>query len=162
MSSTTRTEAPPRRTGEIVAACIGLVLSGLFLGGFAVVVNGADEQAFLADIYPAMTSAGIEVANPRAPAHAAQGDEAYRAARTLAGWFGFTLLGVLATNAVGIFLARRRPRRRIAGWWFLAAGLVCLIGSQLILYPVAFLFFLAAGMFAVRKIPQPESIGAPE
>ncbi|NEE04756.1 hypothetical protein [Phytoactinopolyspora halotolerans] len=162
MSDTTRTEAPPRRTGEIVLAVVGMVVSGLFLGGFAVVINGVDERVFLAEVYPAMTSAGIAVAEPGDPAHAAQGNDAYQAARTLAGWFGFTLLAVLATNAVGIFLARRRPWRGIAGWWFLAAGLFCLIGSQLVLYPVAFLFFLAAGLFAVRKIPPPEPMGAPE
>ena len=37
---------------------------------------------------------------------------------------------------------------------FLAAGAVCLLGSQLILYPVAFLFFAAAALFVLRPLPE--------
>ena len=36
--------------------------------------------------------------------------------------------------------------------WALAAGLACLLGSQLILFPVAFVFFVAAGLFALRPV----------
>ena len=64
---------------------------------------------------------------------AGPGAAALTLGKTLAAWLG----------------APRRP-----AWWLLAAGLVCLLGSQLVLYPVAFLFLLAAAVIAVR--PRPE------
>ncbi|WP_454041494.1 hypothetical protein [Cellulosimicrobium sp. Marseille-Q8652] len=144
---TSTERATVRRTGEVVLAALGLALSVLFLGGFAGVVNGVDEQAFLRDVHPALTSAGIAVAEA----------DAYDAARTLAAWFGLTLVAVLATAVPGILVARSRPRRRAAaGLLLLAAGLVCLVGSQLILYPVAFCFFAAAALFVVRQVPPEE------
>jgi hypothetical protein len=146
---TSTERAAVRRTWEIVLAGLGLALSLLFLGGFAGVVNGVDEQAFLRDVHPAMTDAGIAVAEA----------DAYEAARTLAAWFGFTLVAVLATAVPGIVLARSRPRGRAAGVLFLVAGLVCLVGSQLILYPVAFLFLAAAALFVVRQVPREEPRG---
>jgi hypothetical protein len=130
-----------RRTAETCLAVAGMVASAVFLGGFALVMNRTDEGTFLDELYPAMTDAGITVAST----------DAYDAARTLAAWFGFTLVVVLLVSAVGIYVARRRPARRTTGWWFLAAGLVCLFGSQLVLYPIAFLFFVAAGLFALRR-----------
>lgn len=150
---TSTERAAVRRTGEIVLAGLGIALSLLFLGGFAGVVNGVDEQAFLRDVHPAMTDAGISVAEA----------DAYEAARTLAAWFGFTLVAVLATAVPGILLARSRPRRRAAGLLFLGAGLACLVGSQLILYPVAFCFFAAAALFVVRQVPpeEPRETGRP-
>ena len=78
--------------------------------------------------------------------------EAHELARTLAAWFSVTLIAVLLLSAIGWFMARRRPWRRTAGWWILAAGLACLLGSQLILFPVAFIFFVAAGVFALRPV----------
>src|SRR5699024_6648486 len=51
-----------------------------------------------------------------------------------------------------LFLARPRPWRRGAGWGAAAAGLACLLGSQLIVSPAAFLFFVAAGFFALRPV----------
>src|SRR5699024_11626996 len=78
--------------------------------------------------------------------------EAYQLGRTLAAWFGVTLIVLLLLSVIGLFFTRRRPWRRSSGWWFLAAGLVCLLGSQLILFPVAFVCFVAAGCFALRPI----------
>ncbi|SKC38587.1 hypothetical protein [Krasilnikoviella flava] len=141
-----RADAVPtiRRTAETWLAVVGMVASAVFLGGFALVMNRTDEQAFLDTLYPAMTDAGVAVASA----------DAYDAARTLAAWFGLTLVVVLLVSAAGIYVARRRPVRRSTGWWFLGAGLVCLFGSQLVLYPIAFLFFVAAGLFALRR-PDP-------
>ncbi|MCK9794747.1 hypothetical protein M1843_13420 [Isoptericola sp. 4D.3] len=130
-----------RRTAETCLAVAGMVASAIFLGGYALVLNRVDEQTFLDDLYPAMADAGIAVASA----------DAYDAARTLAAWFGLTLVAVLLVAAAGIYVAHRRPARRTTGWWFLAAGLACLFGSQLVLYPIAFLFFLSAGLFALRK-----------
>ncbi|PFG44286.1 hypothetical protein ATJ88_3008 [Isoptericola jiangsuensis] len=142
-------DRPPRRTVEVWSAAAGMVLTTVLAGGFALVVNAVDEQTFADSLLPALRETGT-VADGVAL------DAAFTGARTLAAWFGFTVVTVLLLGAIGIFLARRRPRRRGTGWWFLAAGLVCLVGSQLVLYPVAFLFFVSAGLFALRK-PDPGS-----
>jgi hypothetical protein len=144
--ATTADEAarPVRRTVEVWSAAVGMVLTTVLAGGFALVVNRTDEQTFADALLPAMRGAGM-VADTVAL------EDAFTGARTLAAWFGFTVVVVLLLGTIGIFLARRRPRRRSTGWWFLAAGLVCLVGSQLVLYPVAFLFFVSAGLFALRK-----------
>ncbi|WP_129787994.1 hypothetical protein [Promicromonospora panici] len=149
--------APPpalRRTAEVWLAGAGMVLSALFLGAFTLVVNRLDEGEFTANLYPEMQRIGLDLAAGGAAA------DAYDAARTLAAWFGVTLMVVLLLGATGVFVARRRPGRRTTGWFFAAAGLVCLVGSQLILYPVAFLFFVSAGMFALRRPGERPDLGS--
>lgn len=132
------------RRAEVWAAGIGMALSTLFLGGFTLVMNTFDEASFsdsgLGDLLG--LGEGVSAA------------EAYQLAATLGSWFGFTLLAVLLLGAIGTIATRRRPQLRRHGWWFAAAGLVCLLGSQLILYPVAFAFFVCAGLFALRPVEQ--------
>jgi hypothetical protein len=143
-------DAPPiRRTLEVWVAVAGMVVTTVLAGGYALVLNRTDKDTFADSLLPTMRDAGIVPDDIGL-------DVAYTGARTLAAWFGMTVVVVLLLCAVGIFIARRRPRRRTTGWWFLAAGLVCLLGSQLVLYPVAFLFFVSAGLFALRK-PDPGS-----
>jgi len=143
--------APVHRTAETWLAVAGMVGSTVFLGGFALVMNRTDEATFFDRLYPAMTDAGVSVASA----------DAWAAARTLAAWFGLTLVVVLLVAAAGIYVAHRRPARRSTGWWFVAAGLACLLGSQLVLYPVAFCFFASAGLFAVRRPSTTETRSAP-
>ncbi len=142
-----RREAPAvRRRAETWLVVAGMVASTVLLGGFAVVMNRVDEAEFLESLYPELRGAGVDLAQ----------DQVYEAARTLGAWFGVTLVAVLLLAAVGVYAAGRRPARRATGWWFVAAGLVCLLGSQLLLYPVAFCFFLAAGLFVLRRPDQPD------
>jgi hypothetical protein len=122
-----------------------MALSTVFLGAFTLVMNRLDEEEFATTLHPEMQRTGMDLT-----ASGVAGDP-YDAARTLAAWFGFTLMAVLLVGITGIFVARRRPRRRSTGWFFAIAGLVCLVGSQLVLYPVAFLFFVSAGLFALRR-----------
>lgn len=129
------------RTAEQVLAMLGMVASAVLLGGFTLVMNGLDEASF--------TASGVSDLLGLAEVGAA---DAYHAASTLAAWFGFTLMAVLLLAAVGLMAARSRPWRRRTGWWFVVAGLACLFGSQLIAYPVAFIFFLTAGLFALRPV----------
>ena len=138
------TVPPPsiRRTVELWLTGVGAVLATLFLGGFALVVNRLDEVAFAEVVQPVLLS-GADQLSPA---------EAFEAGRTLSAWFGLTLLLVLVLAAVAVLLTRSRPWRRTPGWWLLAAGAVCLWGSQLIAYPIAFFFFLGAGLFAARPV----------
>lgn len=143
-----------RRRAETWVATAGLVLSTVLLGGFTVVMNRVDETAFYARLHPEMQGIGLDLTAAAVPGGA------FEAARTLAAWFGLTLMVVLALGATGIFAAGRRRGRRAATWIFTVTGLVCLLGSQLILYPVAFLFFLSAGMTALRTSPRRPSHGS--
>jgi len=136
-------EAHPlvRRTAEIWCAAIGMAAATVLMGGFTLVLNSLDAASFAASGLGEQL--GLDAADPA---------RAYELASTLAAWFGFSLIGVLLLGAAGILGARHRPWRRSTGWWFFAAGLVCLLGSQLILYPVAFAFFVSAGLFALRPL----------
>ncbi|WP_157975751.1 hypothetical protein [Brachybacterium sp. YJGR34] len=141
-----RPAKPPRRRrrAELILVALGLLLSILSMGGFTLVMNEIDTATFEEVVMPALVGGSAEVS-------VAQAEEM---ARTLAAWFGVSLVVMLLLSAAGIATARSRPHRRTAGWWFLAAGLVCLLGSQLILFPIAFLFFLAAGLFVLRPTPE--------
>ncbi|WP_156250122.1 hypothetical protein [Pseudactinotalea terrae] len=132
---------PVRRTAEQVVSVLAMVAATSFLGGFTAVMNGLEEATFAESGLPAML--GLQELSSA---------DSYHLASTLAAWFGFTLIAVLLLSAAGLLTLRRRPRRRDTGWWFLAAGLVCLFGSQLILYPVAFIFFVSAGLLALRPV----------
>lgn len=140
-------EAPRfRRLPERWIAGIGLGIAAVLQGGFTLAVTRSDDAAVRDVLLPALGASGIELSDADATAML----------ETLAAWFGLSLIVMALLCAVGFFIAARRPVRRSTGWWFLAAGLVCLFGTQLLLYPVAFLFFLAAGLFAVRS-PQQRS-----
>ena len=139
------TTGPPqiRRTAEQWLVGIGMAVSFVAMGGFVLAMNRIDDVTFEQVVMPALVGAeaGVPVV------------EARLLADTLAAWFGVTLVAVLLLSVIALFLARRRPWRRGAGWWAAAAGLACLLGSQLILFPVALLFFVAAGFFALRPVP---------
>lgn len=134
----------PRRVAELVLAALGILLSLLSMGGFTLVMNAISLSDFEVVIMPALLGGSADMTV----------DSAYEMARTLAAWFGVSVVVVLLLSAAGIALTRSRPHRRTAGWWFLAAGLVCLLGSQLLLFPIAFLFFASAGLFALRPLPE--------
>lgn len=131
-------ERPFRRRLEIVLAAIGLGASAVLQGGFALVITRSDENTLRESLLPVLGGAGLDIA------------DADETLNTLAAWFGFSLILVALLTVIGIFFARTHPRRRSTGWWFLAAGVFCLFGTQMLLYPVAFFFFLTAALFAVR------------
>jgi len=138
--------APFRRRIELIIAGIGLAASAVLQGGFAYVIIRSDGETLQTTVLPALREAGIEVSDADAPV----------ALNTLAAWFGFSFILVALLCAIGFFFALHRPRRRSTLWWFVGAGVACLLGTQLVLYPVAFLFFLSAALFAVRT-PTPRS-----
>lgn len=139
----TAPQPPPQvsRRIELWLLGMGLVLAVIALGGFTMVMNQIDAATFERVVRPALLPGATELSAA----------DAFEAGRTLGAWFGFTLIAVLLLGAAGFFVAIRRPWRKRAGWWVLAAGLACLLGSQLILYPIAFFFFVSAGIFALRR-----------
>lgn len=136
-----------RRPFEMVLAGLGMAAALLTHGGFTLVMNRIDQSTFEAVVMPSLVgeSSGLT------------GEEARVLGDTLAAWLGVSLVVLLLLSVAGIAHTSSRPSRRTPGWWFLAAGAVCLLGSQLILYPVAFLFFAAAALYAVRPLPERSS-----
>lgn len=133
-----------RRRVEMVLVGLGMTAALIAQGGYTLVMNRIDQATFEEVVMPSLIgeSSGLS------------GAEARVIGDTLAAWFGVSLIVLLLLATIGIAHTRARPSRRTPGWWFLAAGLVCLLGSQLILYPVAFLFFAAAALFVLRPLPE--------
>lgn len=141
----TRTRARrPRRTAELVLLGIGLLVALVTMGGYTLVTNQLDQAGFIEIVAPVLLGEDS----------AADPAQTYEAGRTLAAWFGASLVVMLLLSAIGIAHLRSRPHRRTPGWWFLAVGLICLLGSQLVLFPVAFVFFVVAGLFALRPLSE--------
>ncbi|WP_109210134.1 MULTISPECIES: hypothetical protein [Microbacterium] len=141
-----KAQAPFRRRAEVTIASIGLAGAAVLQGGFALLITRSDDETLRTGVVPALRDNGVEISDADADV----------ALNTLAAWFGYSLVLVALLWAVGLFFAHHRPRRRSTGRWFVGAGLACLVGTQLLLYPVAFFFFVAAALFAVRK-PLPRS-----
>ena len=94
---------------------IGMVLALVFMGGFSLAINQMTAEAALAQF------------------------------QTLGAWFGFTLLALLILVSVATMLVRYRNYRKQSCAIYFLTGVVTLIGSQMIAFPIAFCFFLAAG-----------------
>lgn len=133
-----------RRTAEHVLLGAGLLAALVIMGGYTVVINQMDQTTFTEIVAPALIGADAGLS----------AEEAYQMGRTLAAWFGVSLVVMLLLSAAGIAHARLRPHRRTPTWWFLATGVICLLGSQLILFPIAFVFFLVAGLYALRPLSE--------
>jgi len=137
---------PPRvsRTIEQWTVWIGMALSTVAMGGFALVMNEVDAATFEKVIMPTLLDINAQIPL----------EEAFEAGRALGAWFALTLIVVLLLSAGALWRTRARPERRSCGWWYLAAGLACLLGSQLMLYPIAFIYFVGAGLCALRPVPE--------
>lgn len=126
---------------EATIGLIGAILVLIFLGGFAVTmfrVNMGDFQTVIAPIF--------EGAIP--DIHSAAGFESMK---TLGAWFSVTAFLTLILTALGNFFVsgNKFPKRAAAA--YVGSGLVVLLGSQLIAYPLAFIFFVAAAFSLLRK-----------
>ncbi|ASH55326.1 DUF4064 domain-containing protein [Listeria monocytogenes] len=142
-----------KRTGEIVLAIIGLVLSLLAQAFIAIIgllmISGSKGKegltTFYNNYYKTMTEWEIpkkEVPDP---------DRVLDFVQTLS-WTALT--GGLITLALGIFgiyyiLKNKKPV--FAGYLFLAAGVVSLLSTALISFIPALLFIVAAILCFVRK-----------
>jgi hypothetical protein len=138
---TDRSVGPMRRVVELSICTAGMVLSLLFLGGFALVVNRTGQADLESSLVPALF-----------PDSSLSGAQLYEITATLGAWFAVTLVVTLLLGAVAIFFIRRHPTRRRNAWWLVGAGLACLVGSQLIAFPIAFVFFAGAAVLALRPV----------
>ncbi|WP_390410200.1 DUF4064 domain-containing protein [Lacticaseibacillus jixiensis] len=129
------------RKWERIIGLIGMILVTGLLGGFSATVNlmkPAQYEKILAPMF-ASSLQGVS---------AKQGLLMFK---TLGAWFGYTVIIVLTLGVIANLLLRHHKRVRLAGGLYLIAGVVTLLGSQLIAYPLAFIFFVVAVLCFMRK-----------
>ncbi|EAE7958498.1 DUF4064 domain-containing protein [Listeria monocytogenes] len=142
-----------KRTGEIVLAIIGLVLSLLAQAFIAIIgllmISGSKGKegltTFYNNYYKTMTEWEIpkkEVPDP---------DRVLDFVQTLS-WTALTGgLITLALGNFGIYYIFKNKKPVFAGYLFLAAGVVSLLSTALISFIPALLFIVAAILCFVRK-----------
>ena len=121
---------------------LGIIGAGLVLvlmGGFALTIMNISFDQFVEVIAPAFQDSVVNVAS----------EEGFETVRTLAAWFAVTAFVTLALVALANLLMNRYPNR--AAVCYFVTGLVVLFGSQLIAYPLAFIFFVVAALALLRK-----------
>lgn len=126
---------------ESTIGLVGSVLVVILLGGFSVTILRVDIQEFQTIIAPVFEGAMPDI-------HSKTGFENMK---TLGAWFGITTFLTLILSALGNFFISANKAPKKATLLYIAAGLVVLIGSQLIAYPLAFIFFVAASFSLLRK-----------
>lgn len=119
----------------------GMVLVTLILGGFSVVMNQLNAEDYQNIFQPtfaeALKSLSVE--------------EGILLFKTLSAWFAATVFIVLILGALATLLITKNKYPKLAGISYLFAGIVTLIGSQLIAFPLAFVFFISAILCFFRK-----------
>ncbi|AZP04471.1 DUF4064 domain-containing protein [Jeotgalibaca ciconiae] len=129
------------RKPEKVIAIIGACLVLLFLGGFALTVLNMDIEKYREVIVPIFEGNFSDLAS----------EEGFQNMRTLGAWFSATAFITLVFVALGnLFISNNRYPYR-AAICFGLTGIAVLFGSQLIAYPLAFIFFVVTAMSLFRK-----------
>lgn len=135
-----------KRKIEVIGTWILMVVCVMFLGGFSLVMNAVKEKEFTAKIYPMFQSADLPAS------------ETYQQFKTMGMWFGLTLMAILVMSMIALYLLSQPKRRWISAVLYGLSGVCLLIGTQFLLYPVAFFFFILAGIvwFHKQKIEEPQ------
>lgn len=134
------------RKWEVIIGIAGAALCLIFLGGFSLTITSMEESIFAKTVFPILQeSVSKEYIS-----------ESFEAVKALAIWFGITLLIVLLLVALATLLIRQNRFPKRAALFYTLAGIVTLIGTQMLAFPLAFLFFLAAGFCLFRKLIEQE------
>ncbi|EEV39841.1 hypothetical protein ECBG_02110 [Enterococcus casseliflavus EC20] len=120
---------------------IGMVLALVFMGVFSLAINQMTVQQFEEIFQRAFPTILNQMTAEAALAQF----------QTLGAWFGFTLLVLLILVSVATMLVRYRNYRKQSCAIYFLTGAVTLIGSQMIAFPIAFCFFLAAGFCLLHR-----------
>lgn len=120
---------------------IGMVLALVLMGGFSLAINQMTVQQFEEIFQRAFPTILNQMTAEAALAQF----------QTLGAWFGFTLLTLLILVSVATMLVRYRNYRKQSCATYFLTGVVTLIGSQMISFPIAFCFFLAAGFCFLHR-----------
>lgn len=123
------------RKAETIIGLIGGGLSLIIFGLFSVTIYNMDDlQTFETSIYPLLPE-NDSFSNPA---------EAFELLRQAATWLGVFLFLMTITLALATVFIYKNGRPKIAGVLYIITGILQLIGTQGIGFPIAFLFFVAA------------------
>ncbi|WP_346208082.1 DUF4064 domain-containing protein [Caldifermentibacillus hisashii] len=131
-----------KRKWEVIIGIVGLVLCLFFLGGFSVTITSMDEGTYEKTVFPVLQK-GISKDHI---------SESFEAIKALASWFGLTMLVVLIFVLLATTIIWKNKYPRLAALFYTLAGFATLFGTQMIAFPLAFLFFLSGILCAFRKI----------
>lgn len=129
------------RRWEKIIGIAGAVLVVVFLGGFAVTINNMNMADFQDTIVPIFKDVIPNI----------ETQEGLENMKTLGAWFSATVFLTVVMVALGtLFISRNKYPKRAAVCYGLTGGVV-LFGSQLLAFPLAFLFFVAAALCILRR-----------
>lgn len=131
---------------EKILGLVGAALVLLLLGGFSLTVNEMDTATFREAILPVMGESLPDIST----------EEGLLLTKTLGAWFGYTAFIVVGLTALATFFVSKGKYIKLAALFYGLAGVVTLLGSQLIAYPLAFIFFVVTALCFIRKQPQKE------
>lgn len=135
-----------RRRLEQILGIAGATLVLLLLGGFSLTVNGMDAETYRGAILPIISESLPDMST----------EEGLLLTRTLGAWFGCTAFIVAGLTALATFFVSKGKYVKLAALIYGLAGVVTLLGSQLIAYPLAFIFFVVTALCLFRNQPQKE------
>jgi phosphoglycerol transferase MdoB-like AlkP superfamily enzyme len=137
-----------KRKWEVIIGIAGVILCVIFLGGFSLTITSMEESTYKTTVFPILQEGVSEE----------YVSESFEAVKALALWFGVTLLIVFILVALAALAIWRNKYPKRGAVLFIFAGLATLIGTQFIAFPIAFLFFTAAGLCILRKIKDKEGV----
>ncbi|MEH7493542.1 DUF4064 domain-containing protein [Neobacillus niacini] len=137
-----------KRKWEVIIGIAGVILGVIFLGGFSLTITSMEESTYATTVFPILQEGVSEEYI----------SESFEAMKALAIWFGVTLLIVVILVALAALSIWRNRYPKRGGVLFTFAGLATLIGTQFIAFPIAFLFFIAAGLCLFRKLKEKEGV----
>lgn len=137
-----------KRKWEAIIGIAGVLLCVIFLGGFSLTITSMEESTYEATVFPILQE-GVSKEYI---------SESFEAMKALAIWFGVTLLIVVILFALAALSIWRNRYPKRGAVIFTFAGLATLIGTQFIAFPIAFLFFIAAGLCLFRKLKEKEGV----
>jgi phosphoglycerol transferase MdoB-like AlkP superfamily enzyme len=137
-----------KRKWEVIIGIAGMILCVIFLGGFSLTITSMEESTYTTTVFPILQEGVSEE----------YVSESFEAVKALATWFGVTLLIVFILVAFAALSIWRNKYPKRGAVLFICAGLVTLMGTQFIAFPIAFLFFIAAGLCLFRKLKEKEGV----
>lgn len=138
------------RKWEKVLGIAGAVLVVVFLGGFSLTINNISMAEFQETIVPIFEDSLPNIGT----------EEGLQNMQTLGAWFGATVFLTLILVALGTLFVSSNKYPKRAAICYGVAGLVVLFGSQLVAYPLAFIFFVVTAMCLFRKQEERQSADA--
>ncbi|KAF1299169.1 hypothetical protein BAU15_00550 [Enterococcus sp. JM4C] len=135
-----------KRKWEIIAGSIGGVVSLIFFGGVSVTMKQMSQNEFI-EMYRDFAKDGNVSAT-----------EAYHSLTNITNYFSIALFLSIIFLIVAICFSIKDKYLIVAVLLYAIAGIVLLLGTQMIAYPFSFFYFVACGLATYRLIKRREII----